>query len=936
MKTFKFVLKCIFLPLAMVLILLVGAAGNYICLALCPTVIDGFFNNYDTSAEILDTIETDEEDWHKLAETIEGEGAVLLRNEDDALPLAGGAKINLLGYRAYDPVYGGTGSGMTDASSAITLKRGLEDAGFEVNDAVESVYTENNGNEGTIGFVTASYAINEVAPGNFEGEASFENLKEYSDIAVISIGRVGGEGSDLTQYEGPNGEHYLELSQEEKDLIETARDTFGTVIVLYNGANAMELGFLEEMDIDAALWVGDPGAYGFEAVGQILNGEINPSGRLTDTYAYDALSAPAMENYGNNTYTNISAFDSDDSEGNAHFVDYVEGIYVGYKWYETADAEGYFEKAGTSYEEVVQYPFGYGLSYTGFTQEISGGTKDGSDIDARGKITLDVTVTNIGEVAGKDVVEVYYTAPYTGYDQDAGIEKSAVNLIEYEKTDLLNPGESEELSVTIHMEDLASYDSTHDNGDGTKGCYMLDAGAYEISIRQDSHTVIETITVNLAEDYFFCGEQKRSSDEVVATNQFEAASRGVYLSRKDGFANYEEAMSSVSDVADEDTIYVVENSGTYDESYDDIDVTYEEGVDYRADGAKVDTNAENYVTLADMKGLDYDDPAWEQLLSQISLKEMQNMICYGGWRISGIDAIGSKSINIFDGPSGLTSMFSTGGGGTAYPATIVLASTWSKELSDTYGSYYADEYHAKGVSGCYAPSMNIHRSPFSGRNFEYYSEDGRLSALVGSGVAKASTDKGLLVYAKHFALNDQETNRGANICTWATEQTIREIYLSPFEKTVKDGNVTGMMAAFNRIGNTWCGKHKELLTNVLRGEWGFRGVVSTDAAGGDNYMTGGSDVTASVRAGCDIWLTFMGSDNKPSVETNADIHYVRRAAKDILYTAANGETIEINVKPWRAVLAVIDVVLVVLFLLCARGMVKTIKKRRQEKRQGAK
>ncbi len=917
----------------MVVILAVLIVANVLLLTVYDVSIDNLFMSAQTSDD--DEISTTLSDWEGLALDIEEEGIVLLRNEDETLPLsADSMTINLLGAAAYTPVYGGSGSGATDTASALTLLQALEDEGFDVNSAPldEGVYEENVSNQGGGGFSSADFSYDTTAISTFTGTASFANMQSYSDIAVIVIGRSGGEGNDLLESDvGTNvlseGHHYLELSDEEEALISQASTTFGTVIVLYNGANPLELGFLETYNVDAALWVGQPGSYGFEAVADVLTGTVNPSGRLPDTYAYDATSAPSYQNYGDNSYSNYTSssgggFGGFGGNRGTNYVDYAEGIYVGYKWYETAATEGYL-----NYDQQVQYPFGYGLSYTTFTQEIVGGTRDNSTFDGDDEITITVEVTNTGSVAGKDVVEVYFTPPYTDYDQENGVEKSSVNLVAYAKTDLLAAGASQEIEITFKAEDMASYNSSHSNSDGTTGCYMLSAGDYVISLRSDSHTVISTdgedqeITVEMGSNYFYEGNNKRSDDDQAASNQFDDALRSTttYLSRAGGFANYTTAMTSVSDVADDQTIYNLDNLAEYDEALDTaVTKTYTAGVDYRTGDYVA---SEDDLVLDDMQGLDYDDERWDQLISQMSLSEMTSLIATGGWQTIAVESIGKDATIDIDGPSGWNNMFGSTDSGISYPASIVLAATWNVELAEMYGNYMADEGHSLGVTGWYAPAMNIHRSPFSGRNFEYYSEDAVLSAGAGAYVTKGARDGGLIVYIKHFALNDQETNR-SGVNTWSTEQAIREIYLKPFEESVKLGGATGVMSSYNYVGSTWSGAHVGLLTEVLRNEWGFRGMVITDAGAGT------SQVDAGIRAGNDLWLS-MSSGSVASTETDADIYYVMRAVKNILYAEANATVIPATSFDWEIILYVFDALLVVAFIACAVALGKNIFAKKQ-------
>lgn len=914
----------------MAVLLAVLILGNYLTLIVYPVSVNNVFT-VTGSAEADETTST-RADWIALAEEIESEGITLLRNENGTLPLntdSGTLKVNLLGERAYNPVYGGTGSSAGDTSGAVTLVQALNENGFEVNPALENskIYNEKKDDDGSgMGFMGSKLELKDVSIEKYTGNVSFESMKEYSDIAIVVFGRSGGEGSDLTSFEQTEGKHYLELSTNEEALIRKATETFDTVIVLYNGANALELGFLETYNVDAALWIGDPGINGFPAVAKVLNGQINPSGRLVDTFAYDATSAPSYLNYGSKQFSNSPELVVEGWLGQEtkyfNYVDYVEGIYVGYRWYETAAVEGFLD-----YDKTVQYPFGYGMSYTTFEQKIVGGTSNGATIHANGEMKLEVEVTNTGSVAGKEVVQAYYTPPYTEYDKANGVEKAAVNLVAYGKTGLLRPGESETVTLTWNVEDMASYDESYDNGDGTFGSYMLDEGTYNISIRSDSHTVITSVDVSLSDQYFYTGENKRSTDSQAAVNQLQDSERGTYLSRKDGFANFDESMNSVTAVASETILEGLNNDGVYDaDKYDSVITKhYVEGVDYRSEGTYV--AKEGDLTLDDLSGAAYDDERWEKLISQMSLTDLKTLIGNGGWSTAEIASIGKVATVDLDGPTGLNSMFSSDGKGVQYPATIVLAATWNAELPLTFGDYVADEAHSMGVSGWYAPAMNIHRSPFSGRNFEYYSEDPFVSGVVGAQVAYGCRNNGLYTYIKHYALNDQETDRDNRLTTWSNEQASREIYLRPFELTVKNGKASALMSSMNYVGATWAGNVAGLLTEILRDEWGFQGMAITDACTGD-FMTNLANVNMGIRVGQDLWLGMGGVD--VTLESDADIYYAQRAVKNILYTQCNASLIPSEILPWRTWLAVLDVVMVAGIAVCAVALVKDIRKKNEE------
>lgn len=891
--------------------------ANFLPLVVYSTSIDNVFTSAESSNTNVTTTTTD---WNALAKKIEGESITLLKNKNDVLPLSvpssGSLKVNLLGYRSYAPVFGGSGSGSTDIDTATSLVSALTDNGFDVNltPLNQGLYTtatsDNYGNT----FGGANLSIDETPVAEFTGDSSFENLKSFSDTCIITLGRCGGEGSDLINFTTKDGDGrtYLSLSKDEEALLKKCGETFDKTIVLVNSANPMELGDLDEYNIDAALWIGDPGSQGFESVAEALTGEINPSGRLVDTYAYDVTSAPSYQNFGFYDYDNVNMtleYYGTQTTVSGKYVNYLEGIYVGYRWYETADVSGYFKDNGTSYEDVVQYPFGYGLSYTSFSEEITGGTENDSTIAKDGTITLDVKVTNTGTVSGKDVVEAYYTAPYT----DGGVEKSAVNLAAYGKTDELEPGASQTVALSFNVESMASYDEKADNGNGA---YILDKGTYNVSLRSNSHDVVDSIDLNLPSYVCFSSDADgaRSTDQVAASNAFQGDNGEgslTYLSRANGFANYGTVMAQTTPSADEATVNYLENVNDYDSSYDSkVTQKYTEGVDYSATGS---------LTLDDLAGKNYNDSEWDSLLDQMSLDDMALLIGKGGWSTAEIDSIGKVSTVDCDGPQGLNNFFSTATF-TAYPSAICIAATWNKDIAKEFGEDIADEAHINGVTGWYAPAMNIHRSPFGGRTFEYYSEDGLLSGDTAAEVSYGARSKGLITYMKHFALNEQESNRGYSICTWADEQSIRELYLKSFEICAENGESTACMVAKNGVGAYWAGVNEGLMTQVLRNEWGFKGFALTDYASA-TYMLA---TASALRAGTDMWLTMNTAT--VTISSNADIYYAKRACHHILYAEANADRIKSTIYYWRGIIWGVDALLGLGILTAGFFLVRNIVK----------
>ena len=897
----KSAVTAVFLVVVIVLNMVIGNYGS---------IVTSLFTK---SAAGTMQVDSDESEWMQTAYDIAEEGMVLLENNDGALPLDSTDKVNLLGYAAYNPVYSGSGSGSVSAADSISILDSLESAGIKVNSACvdEGVYDLEETKDKSVGFMSAAFSLDEVALSKYTGKASFDNMKEYSDIAIVVLGRTGGEGNDLTSYEGGD---YLELSDNERDLLEKSCDTFGKVIVVFNTANAIQLDFLNDYDVDACIWAGVPGPYGFEALGKIITGEVNPSGRITDTWVYDHDSNPTSENFSDQEASNMAG---------RYYVDYVEGIYVGYKWYETAYTEGAVitnTKSGETfdyndYESIVRYPFGSGLSYTTFTQEIVGGTAAGENLDPTGSFEIKVKVTNTGDAAGKEAVQLYVTAPYTDYDIENGVEKAAVSLCGIGKTDILEPGESEIINITVAAEDIASYDSTYANSDGSYGSYMLDAGEYVFSVRQDAHTSIAEISCVVDGQYFYSGDNKRSSDEVVAENQFEEAARGEYLSRNNAFENYASAMASVSTEL-KSTEYASEID-VYDEELDKISEIrhYEEGVDYAVGGD---------LTLEDMAGVDYDDEKWNEFIAQLTLDECTDLVVDSMFGTSAVSSIDKQRTSESDGPLGISSMMNSALSSVAYPSVPLLAATFNQELAYRYGEMVADQGHNVGVSGWYAPAMNIHRSAYSGRNYEYYSEDGCLSGLMAASEVKGARDKGMIVYLKHFALNDMETNR-KQIHVYSNEQAIREIYLKPFEEAVKLGGASGIMNSMNYVGDVYAGGHVGLINNVLRGEWGFRGSVLTDMDEGGEIRS----INACLRAGTDKWLSF-GTMEYPSTSTDADIYYLQRAAKNILYTDANAVTIGVEVINWRIYLYILNAELIAMIVSSIAAIIICQMKKKSE------
>ena len=876
----------------------------------------------------------------QLVNEITADGVVLAKDEDGILPVASGSKLNVFGWASTNPCYGGTGSGALNATYPVTdLLTGLHDAGIETNEELSKFYTDYKADRPSVSIAAQDWTLPEPNVSLYTDEM-MENAKAFSDTAMVVITRVGGEGADLptdmasvvdgswirrvaqaygsergtTYYNGTyddslnegndwdKGDHFLQLSNREEDLLDLVTANFDNVILVYNGANAFQMDFLKDYpQIKGVLLCPGTGQSGFEGFGKVVSGEVNPSGRTVDTYVSNLKNAPWWNNFGDFKYTNTEELNSDstffDPEGTTpSFVNYVEGIYVGYKFYETAAAEGLID-----YDKEVVYPFGYGLSYTTFTKEMSGITSDGTNLN------FSVTVTNTGAVAGKDVVEIYSNPPYT----NGGIEKATANLLDFAKTSELAPGASETIEFSIPVEQLASYDYQ------TNGCYVLEAGDYVISANDDSHTV--------ASDSVYNESNKRGSDAVAATNEFDFAEGEItYLSRADGFANYAEATAAPATYEMTD-----EQKAAFDNAHTYVEAGYQQDDD--ANAADITTGAKNGLKLADLRGVDYNDAQWDALLDQMSIDDLQQIIGFGGYQTAAVSSIEKVRTSDCDGPASINNFF-TGVGSVGFPAAALIGMTWDKDLAYAFGDSIGEMADEMDTSGWYGPAMNIHRTAFAGRNFEYYSEDGVLSGVMASNAIKGAQDRGVYAYMKHFALNDQEGNRASMVATWSNEQAIREIYLKPFEISVKDADCHAVMSSFNYIGTRWTGGCKELLKNVLRGEWGFVGFVETDYFGVSGYMT----ADQCVRNGNDLMLCTTGNDfNTVTVLTNSSKQALRESAKNILYTVVNSRAYaEENLNPgmakWQIVLIGADVLVALLFVTLEVKTLKGYKKRKEE------
>ena len=837
----------------------------------------------------------------EVAEEIMEDGIVLLKNES-LLPLNETKKLNIFGWESINPAYGGAGSGgINDLYDIVSLNQGLENAGFSINQELVDFYNNYGADNPEMSIQKQSWTLPEPPVDTYSDEL-IKSAKEYSDVAVVVLSRKAGEGhndipmdvrkaaydNNSDEYDDfPEGEHYLQLSQTERDMVDMVCSNFDNVIVIYNGANQFELGFADEYpQIKSVVWCPGTGNVGFNALGKVFSGEVNPSGKTPDTFIYDMTTAPWWNNAEKTEYTNLADMAVEGmNAGTAQvyapaFTNYVEGIYVGYKYYETAAQEGAID-----YDKTVQYPFGYGLSYTEFEQKM------GELEEKDGQISVDVEVTNTGDVAGKDVVEVYYKPPYT----NGGIEKSSANLIEFAKTDLLQPGESQTVTVTFSIEDMASYDENNAKA------YVLEKGDYVISINSDSHTVLDQKTYTADKDVVYKGENKRASDDTAATNVFEDAKGDItYLSRADHFANYEEATAAPAS-AELGEPYVSEYH--LNSNFDKTTYLNDEDV-------MPTTGADNGLTLADMRDADYDDPRWEKLLDQLTVDEMANMIAMAGYQTAAMDSVGKVATLDFDGPAAINNNF-TGVGSIGFPIEVVVASTWNKELAQAWGECMGKISQEMGAEGWYAPGMNTHRTAFGARNYEYFSEDGVLAGNMGAKAVEGARKYGVYSYIKHFALYEGNAKM---VSVWSNEQAIREIYLKPFEISVKQGGANAVMVSWSFLGDKWTGESSNLMNTVLRDEWGFRGMALTDFFRNNGH--GFMNADAALANGVDVMLsTFNGEENNvANPEHPTSVLQMRNACKNVMYTvvsswAYDGEHEETGMENWKKAGIGIDIVI---------------------------
>ncbi len=863
-----------------------------------------FKEDFDSDAARLDA-------GAKICYQVEAEGAVLLMN-NGALPLAEGSKVSTLSTSSVNIVYGGTGSGNVDASKADNLKVALEKSGFEVNPTLWDFYLTGEGakyardyGEGESAALLGSFNIGE-APWSVYTDEVKNSIAAYGDAVIVTISRIGGEGADAkgAKAEDPN---YLALNEDEKEMMAAAAKLKAdgkvkSIILLINTSNALQVEFLKnnEYSIDACLWIGGVGAYGTNAVTDILAGKVNPSGSLVDTYCYDNFSSPAMKNAVPVTYAGYDGKNIPDYAET--YLIYQEGIYVGYKYYETRYEDfvmGTGNAGQYAYGNDVAFPFGHGLSYTTFEYSDMAVTYD----EKQDMFLVSVTVTNTGDVAGKETVQVYAQSPYTDYDKEHKVEKAAVQLIGFGKTEVLEPGASQNVLVEVQKRDMAAYDTY---GAGT---YILDAGDYYLTVATDSHNAANNVlaakgfTVESTEGRMdadgnaamtFKYTQEAFDDKTYATsangtkieNQLSLADPNLYkgtegqgvtwLSRNDWTGTYpsdEQIVLKLTDLLIKDLQQIRYNAEEYVKENGTVEMPV--------------LGAKNGVKLVEMIGLDYDDPKWQTLLDQLTFDEMVAMIGDSfHWRMpaASVHAPGSRDEN---GPQGLTvALFGStlGVETTAFTSEDVMAATFNAELMYQVGNIIGNDCLAADVACLYGPGANMHRIPYGGRNFEYYSEDGFLSGAVCAAEVKGIQDKGVDVVIKHFALNDSEQDR-IGLGVWLNEQAAREIYLKAYQAAFEHGDANGVMTAYTRWGAVWSGGIKGLMTNIMRGEWGNNGMSITDNVI-TPMVTGADGVLAGVTT-YDAMMPFIVMELPKYEKDPVMVSAMREACHHNLYALAN-------------------------------------------------
>lgn len=955
--------KAMYFALAAVILVIVIALN--VAVGVMHDIIDKFVIGYKSGA----SSSANRESGADLVEQIQYEGTVLVKNDNDTLPLTktDAPSVNVFGWAATDWVFSGSGSGQVrgtlteskDVTKLWDLLGSLENYGVAYNNDLIEMYKQfqnrrfkatpyNKANDqGTLHSFNYEFSRLYEPKMDEYGSDLLTYSEAYSDTAIVVIGRTAGESNDSpkvqykktakstpsTNIDTTDTERtYLEISTEEEELLKYVGAHYENVIVLINSTNVMELGFLDEIEgIDACMIVATTGSAGALAIPKMLYGELTPSGRTADTYAYDLSTSSTYVNTGSgikvdgtngadttNFYSNTiggnKLYPTNEKHTNGSkditytgvaYTDYIEGIYVGYKWYETADAEGFWDSAKAhqqwgvnGYDEVVQYPFGYGLSYTEFKWEIAYSSHDnGDNITEKDEIEIQIKVTNVGNHPGQEVVQLYYTAP-----NESGIEKSSVNLVAFGKTQqVLQPNEYEIVVLKFKVSDMKSYDYNDSNDNGFFG-YEIEKGNYAITLRNNAHEIATdklgddaTLNLNVKNDIkideddnsgnaiknLFTGTN--TTDGVAIDGNSDGTAKITYMTRRDfvGTFPYEQkANREMSDAVQKYNMYNEALASEWDDAHntDEIVTGAQNGMSVY-DGEKL---TEIGTLLGDPEQYD-NDALWNPVLDQLTITEMQNLVLHGYTKTKALSSIGKPETLDLDGPNQIGSFVTSINGTTGF-SSIVLAQTWNVELATSMGLAVASECAANSVNGWYGPAINLHRSPFGGRNYEYYSEDSFLSGIMSAKVVKAAKNGGVFCYLKHLCLYESESNRDG-MYVWLTEQALRETYVKPFEICVKEGGASGIMTSYGRIGAVWTGGSEALLTKLVRTEWGFKGAIITDYADFFEFMNG----DMMIRAGGDLWMDHWDDSGKFSFNTNSTAFKasLRRASKNIIFMWAN-------------------------------------------------
>lgn len=951
------IITCVLIPLLLILSLL--------SMAIIPKVFENLLGTDPSSGRNSSVFATEGitnkkqalENANEVNKRICEEGFVLLKNEG-VLPLKTSAenkkKISVFGKNSVNLVYGGSGSGAGDLTGAKTIYDSLSEANYDYNPQLKAFYESSASGTGR----PANLAIEAGIPTGFAtGETpvkSYESVKNsfsaYNELALVVISRTCGEGNDVpTTMKDTAGafspeDHYLELDQNEQDMLKMVCDNFSNVVLIINSSQTMELGFLDSLEdgdssvitydfaskIKGAIWIGGPGLSGIMALGEILNGTVNPSGRTVDTYARDFTKSPAYENFGcqseDGGKSTSDAYIVGDKKQDAWYSDYEEGIYVGYRYYETrgaakTDFSGREIIGGEGekwYNDNVVYPFGYGLSYSKFNWTLKNKDElDGKNLtkDSQVNVTVHVDITPESEYAGKDVVQLYVRAPYNR----GGIEKADRVLCAFAKTELIQPGSDGcDVTLTFDAYDIASYDS-----EGIKvnvGGYILEAGTYEFLINENSHKTVTYFTMEVENDITF----ESHTTSTLVKNQFSDVDDQLSekLSRTDWEGTWPKPRTIEQRTVDQTFINKINSTETNNpltaesEEVKTANLTLSNKKD-----------KENSVKLWELSGKGYNDEAWDQFLECLTLNTIMDMTKMAAFGTPAIDYIGKPKTMEPDGPVGFTQFMSLTGSEVyetcAYASECVTGSTFNVELAEEMGVAIGIESVIGDTndtySGWYAPGVNLHRTPFGGRNYEYFSEDATLNGLMAASEVKGAWSKGVYAYMKHFVANDSETHRNG-VCVWMTEQTLRELYLKPFEIAVKKSNcgergfgAKGIMSSFNRLGTTWTGGDWRLLTQVLRNEWGFEGCVITDFVSG-SYM----NIRQMAYAGGDLYLNNVPAESWAKKNDKMDVYIAKNAAKNYLYVVANsnamggiGEGYSSRLADWKIALICIDCIIAV-------------------------